>query len=418
MTQMNLSSANASGLSRSVSPMPRPTPDSPASVAAASTASAAPSPRQAAGAMAPVSLASSSGAVPHFEKRSVPAPEISGIRELADKTNADARSPHAVIKELCQARDYFRNLRAKGKQTSNDRLFYPDGSRTDKLIKPILNTENARNPGLNAVGFQNEEKMVEFLRVLSSPIRDGQEGHIRCHVGMSRDSHRIAVDAFKHQEGGFTLVAVDSAWILEVRERLQALERKHPDIIKGNLIVPTLNQLHSEGCRIFAVHSLNALHDFQPYIQSLHRQIYDHFRGKSAPRPLGSGWERGKGNTISLGSALAAFKVLPPKFFKHMQVKRPKPGQAYTEHDVAESYNPALKDQPVNKKGQTLRERFASQNPDKDPADFSRADRTASLDDKRLVLIDRAIAHYERKYGISLDAKPPGRRFWLGNDWY
>jgi hypothetical protein len=226
------------------------------------------------------------------------------------------------------------------------------------------------------------------------------------------------VDAFKHREGGFTLVAVDSAWILEVRDKLQALERKHPDLIKGALIIPTPNQLHSEGCRIFSVHFLNALHDFQPYIQSLHRELYGHFRGKPAPRLSAPDWERGKGNNLSLEDSLKAFKVLPPKFFKHMQMKRPKPGQAYTELDVAEYYNPALKGQPVNKKGQTLRERFASQNPAKALADFSRADRTASLDEKRLVLIDRAIAHYERKYGVSLDAKPPGRRFWLGNDWY
>jgi hypothetical protein len=203
-----------------------------------------------------------------------------------------------------------------------------------------------------------------------------------------------------------------------VRDSLPALERKHRDLIKGILIIPTPNQLHSEGCRIFAVHSLNAMHDYQPYIQSLHRELYDHARGRPAPRLSDPDWEQGKGNTLNLGYTMGAFKVLPPKFFKHMQVMRPKPGQTHDEFDIAERYNPALKDQPVNKKGQTLRERFASRNPAKDPADFSRADRTASLDEKRLVLIDRAIAHYETLYGAGGDAMPPGRRFWIGNGWY
>jgi hypothetical protein len=65
-----------------------------------------------------------------------------------------------------------------------------------------------------------------------------------------------------------------------------------------------------------------------------------------------------------------------------------------------------------------LRERFAAQNPEKAPEEFSRADRTASLDRKRLVLIDRAIAHYEGQYGAGGDAVPPGRSSWIGKGWY
>jgi hypothetical protein len=114
------------------------------------------------------------------------------------------------------------------------------------------------------------------------------------------------------------------------------------------------------------------------------------------------------------------FGLLPGKFFKHLQVMKPKPGETRTLLDEAEKLNPALKDQPVNKKGQTLRERFASQNPAVPPESFSRADRTASLDRKRLVLIDRAIAHYEglvRAEGLdsnsrrSVLGKRPGEGF-------
>ena len=378
----------------------------------------APSPREAAGAKAPASLDSSSKADLHFEKRSAPAQEIPGVSDLVGMSNADAKTPWAVLADLRKARAHFAGLFTNGEQTKNT-VWNSDGSRTNKLIKPILNSENARHPGLNAVGFSNDEKMVDFLRIFSSPIREGQEGHVRCHVGFCMDEHRIAVDAFKHREGGFTLVAVDSGRDSIVMDRLPELGKKYPDLIKGTLIIPTPNQVHNEGCRVFTVHTLNALHDYQPHIQDLHRQVYDLGRGRPAPRLSDPAkWKQEGGNTLSLEKMMDAFTVLPGKFFKHMQVMKPKAGQTHTVLDVAEDRNPALKDQPVNKKGQTLRERFAGQNPEKAPEDFSRADRTASLDRKRLVLIDRAIAHYERQYGAGGDAVPPERRLWIGNGWY
>jgi hypothetical protein len=322
-----------------------------------------------------------------------------------------------MLADLRKARAHFAGLRDKGKQTLNV-AFFSDGERTQKLVKPILNSENARHPGLNAVGFPSDEKMAEFLRVFSSPIRDGQEGHVRCHVGFSHDEHRIAVDAFKHRDGGFTLVAVDSGHDLWVCGGLTALASKHSDLIKGVLIIPTPNQVHNEGCRIFAIHTLNAMHDYQPHIQDLHRQIYDRGRGKHAPRLSGPEWmDQGGRNTLSVGNKNDAFSVLPAKFFKHMQVMKTKPGQTRTVFDEAEDQNPALKDQWVNKKRQTLRERFAGL-AKKPSEEFSRADRTSSLDAKRVVMLDRAIAHYERQYGAEGYDMPPGRRFWIGNAWF
>jgi hypothetical protein len=336
---------------------------------------------------------------------------------LADLTNADGRPPHAVLADLRKARAHFAEIRAKGKQTNNE-MFDNDGNRTNQLIPPILNAENARSPGLNAVGFASEEKMVEFLRAFSTPIRDGQEGHIRCHVGFGKDTHRAAIDAFKHKEGGFTLVVVDSGMARNMKEYVKALERNHSDLIKGILYIPTPNQVHIEGCRIFAVHSLNALHDYQPYIRDLHRRIYDRGRGRPAPQLEGPEWKPAGGNHLGLESVMEAFTVLPLKFFKHMQVMRPKPGQPVSQLGLAEKRNPALTTEPVNKKGQTLQERIASQNPRRALDQFSRADRTASIDNKRLVLIDRAIAHYEKQYGADGFAMPPGRRFRIGNGWY
>jgi hypothetical protein len=99
-------------------------------------------------------------------------------------------------------------------------------------------------------------------------------------------------------------------------------------------------------------------------------------------------------NTHFLEDDKDAFGVLPGKFFKHLQVLRPfldEPSLL----DEAEARNPALKDQKLNKKGQTLRERYASLNTQVPPAPHSRSDRTSSLDEKRVVLLKRAIAHYE-----------------------
>jgi hypothetical protein len=119
-----------------------------------------------------------------------------------------------------------------------------------------------------------------------------------------------------------------------------------------------------------------------------------------------------------LANLMDAFQVLPGNFFKHIQVLKLKAGEAYTVLDVAECPNPALKDQSLNKENQTLRQRFARENTKKDPEAFSRAERTASMDRKRVDLIDRAIAHYERQYGAGGDAVPPGRHLWSGNGWY
>jgi hypothetical protein len=182
--------------------------------------------------------------------------------------------------------------------------------------------------------------------------------------------------------------------------------------------VSSPNLVHNEGCRIFAVHFLNAMHDYQPHIQSLHRQIYDRGRGRPVSGLSGPEWmDEGGRNTLSVWNKYDAFSLLPAKFFKHMQVMKSKPGPPRTPFDEAEERNPALKDQHVNKKGQTLRQRFAGL-AKKPPEEFSRADRTSSLDAKRVVLIDRAIAHYEKLYGADGDAMPPGKRFWIGNGWF
>jgi hypothetical protein len=403
MEHINLPSSRTPRPLHPASPTPRPRPEAPAA--------AAPHPREAAGAEAPASLASSSApggstpsaseaapsapaapaAGPRFEKRSLPAPEIPGVTDWIGTANPDKRSPQAMLTELREARAYFAGLLGKREQTDSS----IDGERTQKLINPILHAENARSPGLNAVECTGEEKMGEVLKQWSNAGGPGQEGHIRFHLGVVFDMHRIAVDAYRHPEGGFTLVAVDSMNFAAAVNKLGALEKKHPGLIKGTMVLPTPNLAHGEGCRIFGIHTLNAMHDFQPYVQGLHRQIFAKAQGKPAPVLSGPKWKRAGGNTHILVNRNDSLGLLPAKFFKHMQVMKPKAGESRTLLDEAEDRNPALKDQPVNKKGQTLRERFASQNPSVPHGEFSRADRTASLDKKRLVLIDRAIAHYE-----------------------
>ena len=304
--------------------------------------------------------------------------------------NADTRQPREVIDELDEARKHFTVLRTQGTQTH-----LTDGMVTNGLIIPILRSENAHHPGLNAIGCSHADQMAITLQGMLHMGGDDKEGHVRFHLGINQDSHRIAVDAFRHREGGFTLVAVDSAKDKNTIRELAKLKKKNPDLIRGSMVLPTFNQVHLEGCRIFAMHALNALHGFQPYVQDLHRQLYDHGRGRPAPLLSGSRWLRMYGGTHVLANQNHAFGLLPGKFFKHMQVRRPEPGEKRTLLDEAEARNPALKSEPVNKRKQTLRQRFESQIPEKAFENFSRADRTASLDNKRLMLIDRALGHYE-----------------------
>lgn len=380
MTPVNLSAASGPKAPHTASPQPRPAPEAPVP--------SQPSPRETAGAMAPETLAASAPG-PRFERRRSPAPEIPGVTGWVDRVNQDRRPPEAVVADLREARAHFAGLLGKGEQTSPH-----DGPRTNKLINPILNSENARNPGLNAVGCSHEDKMAGVLRALSG-VGNGEEGHVRFHLGLVVDVHRIAVDAYRHRDGKFTLIAVDSSKQDITASKLAQLELKHPDIIKGTLVIPTPNQAHHEGCRIFAVNTLNALHDFQPYVQGLHKEVYAKGRGQPAPRLSQAAWKPMSGNTHVLASEKEAFGVLDGKFFKHMQVPKPRDGGTRNLLDEAEDRNPSLKTRALNKKDQTLRGRFAAQNPDRKPGEFSRADRTASLDRKRLVLIDRAIAHCE-----------------------
>ena len=359
-------------------------------------AAAAPSPRETAGAWAPPSLASSASAamaVPHFEKRTGSAPELPGISAWVDQKNQTPHPPQAVLKDLREAKIHFANLVREGMQTE-----YGDSAVSSKLIPSILHSENARTPGLNAVACSSEMEMGKALQKLSQAGGRGKEGHVRFHLGTSGDTHRIAVDAFRHGKGGFTLVVVDSLRDVHIpAHKMVLLYQKYPNLIKGAAVIPTTNLVHDEGCRIYAIHHLNALHDYQPYVQSLHRQIYDNRRGRPA-RPLsGPGWTQAfpKENIHIIDDEKDAFGVLPGKFFKHMQVMKPGPGGTRTLLDDAEERNPALINQALNRYGQTLRQRFASQNPGIPHERFTRADRTLSLDKKRMALIDRAIEHYE-----------------------
>jgi hypothetical protein len=168
--------------------------------------------------------------------------------------------------------------------------------------------------------------MAAVLKVLSNAGGPGREGHVRFHLGIADDAHRIAVDAFRHREGGFTLVAVDSTFSSIIARRMGSLESKHPEVIKGSLVIPTPNQAHGEGCRIFGVHILNSFHDYQPHMQGLHRQLYEKGKGRPAPLLSGPQWKQTSGNTHFLENEKDSFGVLPGKFFKHMQVRKPRPG--------------------------------------------------------------------------------------------
>lgn len=369
--------------------------------------------------MAPATLASSSApavgassseanAIPHFEKRNGPPPEIHGMNELVGTLNAIARPHQQVVQELRDIRKYFAGVRAKGEQTKRD-----DGKLMKWATTPILRSENERNPGLNAIAVRHQNRMVDILKIIARGGQD-EEGHVRFHLGLENDTHRVAVDAYKHREGGFTLITVDSVDDVLLADELGNLRKRNPKLIKGIMSIPTHNQVHNEGCRVFAMHALNGMHDYQPYFQNLHRKIYDKERGRPAPELAEPRFERSNG-VYMLESEFDAYGLLPGKFFKHMQVKPPyegeRPGEKRTYLDDAEDKNPALRDQPVNKKGQTLRERYASLNPGVPSEAYSRADRTSSIDEKRLVFLDRAVVHYDSLAGQEQpNAGPSGSR--------
>jgi hypothetical protein len=296
--------------------------------------------------MAPASLASSSflsaGAF-QFEKRTGPAPEITGLRSLVDDLNVVSRPHEEVIEDLKNSKRYFTDLLHSRKQTT-----LADRELSNTLITPILRSENARNPGLNAIGCSDEKRMADILRIISRS-NPGEEGHVRFHVGVWNDNHRMAVDAFQHREGGFTLIYMDPMLNLIFSYELSRLQKQHSDVIKGTMDIRTHNQVHTEGCRIFSVHFLNAMHDYQPHFLNLHRDIYAAKEVKPEPRLADPRWESW-GGTHVLDNELDNFGFFPAKFFKHWQVRKPDKGER-NKLDQAEEWNPALRHQPVNKKG-------------------------------------------------------------------
>ena len=351
--------------------------------------------RAAAGAKAPANLGHAAepgkqvAIVPDFERRTGPSPGLPGARELADAMNTDPRGDAAVLADLKSARRRFGGLVAERKQTGDaeNHLFLG-------CVKPMLNGMNARSPGLDAIGCTHEDQMVAALRRLSG---NGPEGHVRFHLGMVANIHSLAVDAYRHADGRFTLVAVDSISKEMANSKMADVARKHPDLVRGAMVIPTPNQAHTEGCRIFAAHSLEAMRDYQPYIRDLHKGIAARAEGKPVPPPAPDAWKEVDKNVLALKDPLDAFGVLAGKFFKHIQVLKPPAGRTTTLLDEAEARNPDLKTAALNKQGETLRARVGNQNPEKALEEFERFDRTSSTDRKRLVLLDRAIEHYAAK---------------------
>ena len=287
---------------------------------------------------------------------------------MVSRMNQDSRPPAEVLSDLKSNRKHFADLIDDRKQTDQ-----PEKPLTARSIKPILNAENARNPGLNAIRCKDEDELVRILKAL--PDGGKGEGHIRFHLGIVMGVHSVAVDAFRHADGRFSLVAIDSMAKDMTRSKMRKITEAHPDTFHGAIVLPTLNQTHIEGCPIFAVNNLLGMHEFEPYVKELHKGLMPPIK-----------WKNHGNSVLAPEDPKDTFKVLPAKFFKHIQ--------GGSRLVTAEERNPAFKTETVNKKDETLRARFQNRNPELEMEAFGNFDRTSSLDKKRLVYLDRAIVHY------------------------
>jgi hypothetical protein len=342
--------------------------------------------RASAGSPSPISLAGPGTrperwAVPEagFAKRASDAPSLPGAAALCAQVNHVSESPAEIARQAEAARDHFAGLLKERRPTTGS-----DSLITTRLLKPILNTENARNPGLNAMVCGNEDEMLNALRVLP---RDGkQEGHVRFHLSLVAGIHSVAVDAYRHGDGGFTLLAVDSISKDAVNAKFKKLTDSNPGFIHGSMVLPSHTQVHEEGCRIFATHALLGLNDYAPYAKRLHEGLRADTPG-GPPRALPDiPWNSLSPNCVVPQDPKDTFKLLPPKFFKHIQ------GRSLL--SSAEERNPALATQAVNKDGKTLRERFAGLSPEKTLDQYDNFDRTRSLNEKRVVYLERTATYY------------------------
>jgi YopJ family protease len=282
--------------------------------------------------------------------------------QAAHGQNADI----ATAKRLQEILEFF--------ETHNDTKKYPEYQHRinyeNEALPSIVGAENERNLGLNL-------HIVKTCDELNQLITASQADRMRVIMHQPTDipynNHIVAVD-IKKQAQKSSLIVLDSMGSGKESKNAAEIFNKELAVSSTVLYITTNQEMAWTGCHIFAVSFALKMQD--------HRQLFDRIHDDQLNRVDA---ER---VTAINGPGLTKDLVLPPSFYKHAQSSR----------TIGECIKPNRKAPVVNKKGQTLLERYeAHKRYIGDAAGESHVVHSISLEEKRLVFLRRAIQYHKQR---------------------
>ncbi|HET9644268.1 MAG TPA: YopJ family acetyltransferase, partial [Burkholderiaceae bacterium] len=312
----------------------------------------------------------------------------------------------AVVDRLKSIQKRFLTLRQENWLTGDGDDVY------DEAVLPALITaENARTPGLNLHLVPKEQGLGEWLKQRRSS--SGRPSSERLMFSLAPDHiHYLAADVC-HRNGKTSIIAMepfglhrDNYGDVWKDDYLPALKKELGEDVK--LTIFSLDtQISGHDCRIFAMSHASKMVDNRRLFDALHQQNFDGSQpmtttGRNARKILGDGNIR-----IIDGAG-----VLPAAFVKHAQSAKT------VQNWVAASYSNFAAG-GVNKSGESLPQRYSNRATERfrNPVSTEHALRAArrqhwlfpakkvevrstitnpSIEDKRIVYLQRAIDYFER----------------------
>jgi hypothetical protein len=244
----------------------------------------------------------------------------------------------------------------------------------DRTCLPFLiEAQNARTPNLNLL-------YLDSMFALGEHIQGGGKGPIhqralvRAHQPDNTTYHHFAVDIFQ-EHGSASLIAIDtvnqSALSLSTWAMLN--ERRGQVVVKSLLVTETQNS--GVDCIIFGLSHAKKMADEAPRFVGWHRL---QLAGKAIT-------EGEKNIACGFDIYVHGHEMLPLAFSKHVQ------SSTVLRKIIAKRSDA---EQPVNKAGQTLAQRFESKTVTR-RADDRALTYSASIEFKRQLFIDQAIHYFE-----------------------
>jgi hypothetical protein len=312
------------------------------------------------------------------------------LQEIAPTEISPA--PAQVSQDLKDAKTLFAHNREHKEIPSTPRLA--------PFMEPMIESYNARKPGMNVRYAENPEHMFKMLEESKGQLQRGP-----MHFVLTTGIHQSAWRFHNHQ-GHITAIGMDT---VEVRfgtsggsTKFQFLKelQKHPGLVKSSALVETCVQKDKISCAAYAMGFLNTFEKYPDDFGKLSRDLLRRENGESVPHLPKK--EEAEGSGFRVIHLKQAFKVLPAHAFKNAQ--NPATLEKFKESEP-EKFNG-----PVNKHGETIESRLQgrtkmdgilqSEIREKMDPDVVKELMGRGISDKRIRELNYAIEHRQDKPGL------------------